>query len=122
MAKRILGVVSGKGGVGKTTIAVNLGALVAKEGMPVVLIDGDTGNPSTGLHLGMLGYADGLQKVLAGKCGFEETLIVHPMTGVRVMPSTLGYEDEVKLDRLKEILHKAKYENFIIDTPPGMAP
>jgi septum site-determining protein MinD len=121
MAKRILGVVSGKGGVGKTTIAVNLAVLAAKEGMPVVLIDGDTGNPSVGLHLGMLGSADGLQKVLTGKCGFEETLLVHPMTGVRVMPSTFGYESEVKLEKLKELLHKTKYENFIIDTPPGMS-
>ena len=121
MAKRILGVVSGKGGVGKTTISVNLSALAAKAGMQVVLVDGDVGNPSAGLHLGMIGHADGLQKVLAGKCGFEETLLVHPMTGVRVMPSIFGYDGEADLGRLKDAVQKSKHENFVIDSPPGMS-
>jgi len=121
MVKRILGVVSGKGGVGKTTIAVNMGVLAAKAGMQMVVVDGDTGNPSVGLQLGMMGYADGLQKVLAGKCAFEQALLVHPMTGVRVMPSTFGYEGEVRMPRLYEVLNANKYDNIIVDTPPGLS-
>ncbi|MFA6035564.1 MAG: MinD/ParA family protein [Candidatus Micrarchaeia archaeon] len=121
MAKRILGIVSGKGGVGKTTVAVNLGVLAASAGFQTILVDGDIANPSIGLHLGMLGYTDGLQKVLAGKCNIEEALIVHPMSGLRCLPATFGDEVAEGMKGLKRVLEKAKYENVILDTPPGIS-
>jgi septum site-determining protein MinD len=121
MAKRILGVVSGKGGVGKTTVAVNLGVLAASAGFQALLVDGDIANPSIGLHLGMLGYTDGLQKVLAGKSSVEEALIVHPMSGLRCLPATFGEEVEAGMKGLKRMLDRAKYETIIVDTPPGIS-
>jgi len=121
MARRVIGVVSGKGGVGKTTIAVNLGVLSAAAGFPTLLVDGDIANPSIGLHLGMLGYTDGLQKVLAGRCALEEAVLMNPMSGLRAVPATFGEELETGMKGLKRVLDRAKYEKIIVDTPPGIS-
>ena len=120
MAKRIISVLSGKGGVGKTTIAVNLSALAAADS-EIVLIDGDVGNPTVGLHLGLWGYTNGLQNVLAGKCGLEQAEVVHPATGIRVVPSSLEYVRELKTSKLKEVLERDPHDKFIIDSPPGVS-
>ncbi|RLG20127.1 hypothetical protein DRN67_00800 [Candidatus Micrarchaeota archaeon] len=119
--KRIISILSGKGGVGKTTLSVNLGAIAASNGKEMVLVDGDLGNPSVGLHLGLWGYTAGLQSVLAAKCGLEQVTIVHPATGMRVVPSTLEYSSNVKMSKLKDVLKAATYRSFIIDSPPGIA-
>jgi len=122
MARRVVGVVSGKGGVGKTTIAVNLGVLAASAGLQALLVDGDVANPSIGLHLGLLGYADGLQKVLEGKCRLEEAMLIHAMSGLKAVPATFGEQVEIDMKPLKGIVGRAKYENMIVDTPPGISP
>ncbi len=44
---------SQKGGVGKTTVSVNLAIALQQQGYNVLLLDGDTVNPSIGLHLGL---------------------------------------------------------------------
>ena len=120
MAKRIISVLSGKGGVGKTTIAVNLSALAAAHS-EIVLIDGDLGNPTVGLQLGLWGYMNGLQNVLNGKCKLEQAIIVHPATGIRVVPSSLEYQRGVKTSRFKEVLEDTPHENVMIDSPPGVS-
>jgi len=121
MAKRIISILSGKGGVGKTTISVNLSTIAASGRNEVVLVDGDMGNPSVGLHLGLWGYMNGLQNVLAGKCKLEQALVVHPATGIRVLPSTLEYRRGIKTGKLKEVLHKSSRDMFVIDSPPGVS-
>jgi len=121
MPKRIIGIISGKGGVGKTTISVNLSVLSSMSGAEIVLIDGDMGNPGVGLHLGLWGYSTGLQKVLAGECTLDQATIIHPTTGIRVVPSTLEYERGVMMSKLKEVLGKAHEELVIVDSPPGVS-
>jgi septum site-determining protein MinD len=121
MAKRVIGVISGKGGVGKTTLSVNLGAIAALNGADVVLIDGDIGNPGVGLHLGLWGYSSGLQQVLAGKYTAEQATIIHPATGIRVLPSTLEYERGAKLSNLKNVVKAVAQSLAIIDSPPGVS-
>jgi len=121
MPKRIISVLSGKGGVGKTTISVNLSALAASGGSEIVLVDGDIGNPSVGLHLGLWGYMSGLQNVLAGACKLEDVMVVHPVTGIRVVPSTLEYRRGVSTGRLGDVLRRASHDTFILDSPPGVS-
>ncbi len=119
MEKRIIGVLSGKGGVGKSTVAINLCALAAESRSSVLLVDTDINNPCVGLHLGMWHSALGLQDVLNKKAKLEEAMIIHPTTGIRLVPSSLEYGKATKLDNLKQVLGTSSYETIILDCPPG---
>jgi septum site-determining protein MinD len=117
-----MGIVSGKGGVGKSTIAVNLAALFTSSEIDNLLIDGDTSNPSVGLHLGVWQHSYGLQDVLAGKIAPEEAIVLHPATGIRLIPSSLRYVKETSMKNLPHMLDKIKVYKFItIDSPPGLS-
>ena len=61
MRHQIIGVMSQKGGVGKTTIAVNLAVMLRLKGYETLIVDLDTSNPSVGIHLGMHESEDGLE-------------------------------------------------------------
>ncbi len=119
MEKRVIGVLSGKGGVGKSTIAINICALAAEEKASVLLIDLDINNPCVGLHLGMWHNALGLQDVLNKKAKLEEAMTVHPTTGIRFVPSSLEYGKATRLDGLRQAINSSQYEVFVLDCPPG---
>jgi septum site-determining protein MinD len=119
MEKRIIGVLSGKGGVGKSTVSINLAAIAAEAHIPALLVDADINNPCVGLHLGMWRTALGLQDVLNKKAKTEEAIVVHPTTGIRLVPSSLEYGKATKLDALKQVLNACEYEHIILDCPPG---
>ena len=120
MEQRIIGVLSGKGGVGKSTIAINMCALAMESKGMVLLVDADISNPCVGLHLGLWQSALGLQDVLNNKVKLKEAIIVHPITGIRLVPSSIEYRKNTKLERLKSVLEEAKYDAIIIDCPPGI--
>jgi septum site-determining protein MinD len=122
MDKKTIGIISGKGGVGKSTIAVNLAMLLTYSNVDNLLIDGDTANPSVGLHLGIWQHSYGLQDVLAGKITAEEAIVVHPATGIRVIPSSLRYVKQVSMKNLPKVLAGIKTYKFItVDSPPGLS-
>ena len=119
MEKRIIGILSGKGGVGKSTIAINLCAIAAESRSMTILVDTDINNPCVGLHLGMWHNALGLQDILNKKAKLEEAIAIHPTTGIRLVPASLEYGKATKLDNLKQVLNACEYETVILDCPPG---
>lgn len=122
MDRQTIGIISGKGGVGKSTIAVNLATLFTSSDYDNLLIDGDTSNPSVGLHLGVWQHSYGLQDVLAGKISPEEAIVLHPATGIRIIPSSLRYNKEVNMKNLSKVLDEIKiYKCITIDSPPGLS-
>ncbi|MBY0400274.1 P-loop NTPase, partial [Myxococcota bacterium] len=76
-AGRVLGIVSGKGGVGKSTLAVNLAVATAAGGMSTLLIDGDLGLANADLLMGLLPDRD-LDDVAGGRCALEAALVRGP--------------------------------------------
>ena len=90
-----IGILSGKGGVGKTTLTSNLGAAMTRVfGKRVVIVDSNVRTSHLGLHLGL--YEDlplSLRDVLNNDVHPAYAIYVHPQTGIRVLPSTLGGEN-----------------------------
>jgi septum site-determining protein MinD len=117
---RIIGIVSGKGGVGKTTTVINLSAALMEFGKKVIAIDADIKMSCLGLQLGMYHFPVTLNDVLIGKGKLFEALYIHP-SGLRIIPASLSSED-MSIYKLKEVLQDEflKENIVLIDGPPGL--
>jgi len=75
---RIIGVVSGKGGVGKTTLVSNLGASLAKEGYNVAIVDANLTGANLGLHYGLISYPISVHDVMKKNASLSDAVYKHP--------------------------------------------
>ena len=115
-----------KGGVGKTTIAVNLAISLKLRGYSVLLVDADSSNPSVGLHLGLEDSTSGFVSLLKGKAKLEYIVMTHGPSGLAVICNPISMvafamkekEEENAYNELK----KSNYEIVIVDTQPGYFP
>lgn len=100
---RIKVIASGKGGVGKTTTAVNLGACLNADGRDVLLIDGNLSTPHVGMHLNSAEFPLYLNDVLEGRAGASEAVYEHA-SGLKVMPSSVSSWrlEKIAPERMKE--------------------
>jgi septum site-determining protein MinD len=116
-------VISGKGGVGKTTSAVNLGFSFNDLGKEVVIVDANLTTPNLGLHLGSPIVPVTLNHVLNGEAKAEEAIYEHE-SGTKIMPSSLSINDlkNLKHERLFEVNKKLKKlsETIILDGAAGL--
>ena len=116
---RIIGIVSGKGGVGKTTVTINLAAALMEYRRNVIAIDADVKMSGLGLQLGMYYFPLSLNDVLRGDGNLFEALYIHS-SGLRIIPASLSIEN-TSMSNLKRVLEDPFLENNIvlIDSPPG---
>lgn len=101
---RIIAVVSGKGGVGKTTLVSNLGAALAGLGKSVIVLDANLTTPNLGIHLGMPLFPVTLHDVLKGRANIRDAIYDHE-SGVRVVPAGISMKDLRGVDA--SFLHNA---------------
>jgi flagellar biosynthesis protein FlhG len=85
---QVLAVTSGKGGVGKTTISINLAIAMAKLGRRVMLLDADLGLANVDVMLG-LRPAVNLSHVIDGVCDIDEIVLTGP-AGIKIIPASSG--------------------------------
>jgi septum site-determining protein MinD len=121
---RIISVLSGKGGVGKTTVAINLGAAMAQKfNMKVTVVDYNLDTPHLGLYLGMYYFPITLNKVLRGEATIDEAVYDH-FSGMKVVTASLALKDleNADISRVREKLEPLLSKNDIIllDGGPGV--
>src|SRR3989338_316410 len=122
MAKLIT-ITSGKGGVGKTTTAINLAAALNSFGKEVIVLDANLTTPNIGLHLGAPIVPISLNHVLLGKAKISDALYEHE-SGMKIIPSSLSVRELRRLNhgKLKEVGKRLrKMADYIIyDSAAGL--
>ena len=92
---RVITVASGKGGVGKTNVTVNLGLSLTAQGKEVLLLDADLGLANVDVMLGLHTNYD-LSHVLKGERTLEEVICTGPQ-GMRIVPASSGLQNMAEL-------------------------
>ena len=128
---RIISVANQKGGVGKTTTTVNLGASLAYLGKKVLLVDIDAqGNATSGVGIRKPDVKEDIYDILVNEVDIKETILPTSRENLFIVPATLqlaGAEIELtsmmaRESRLKLALDEIKYDYdyILIDCPPSL--
>jgi len=124
---QVIGVASGKGGVGKTTVAVNLAAALGMRGHRVLLLDADLGMANAQVALGVRSPLN-ISHLLAGEKTLQE-MLVNAAPGVQLVPGASGLRDMAALDmsQVATIIHafdelQESVDYLIVDVAAGISP
>ena len=129
---RIIAIANQKGGVGKTTTAINLSASLASLGKKVLAIDMDPqGNMSSGLGVDKNEVEKTVYDLIIGNIGIEECIYEEVIENLDVLPSNIDLSaaeiELIGVDNKEYILRdevnkvKEKYDFIVIDCPPALS-
>lgn len=109
---RLIAIISGKGGVGKTTTTTNLGSALNGFGKKVIIADANLTTPNLGLHIGVPIVPVSMNHVLAGKASIQDAIYEHE-SGTRIIPGSLSVKELKNIDysKLKDVARKLKKMN-----------
>ena len=128
---RIIAVANQKGGVGKTTTAINLSACLAEAGKKVLTIDLDPqGNTTSGLGIDKNDLDNTVYELILGECSIYDCIVKDAIPNVSVLPSNVNLAaaeiELIGVDKKEFILKnevdfvKDDYDFIIIDCPPSL--
>jgi len=123
MGGTVYGIAGGKGGVGKTTTAINLGVALSQRGYQVGLVDADLAMTNLGQRVG-LDHEPGVHEVLAGEASLREALVEGP-NGMAVLMGARDLESYANADpdRLRKVIRMVRvpFDVVLVDTGPGVS-
>ena len=121
---RIIGCISAKGGVGKTTSSINLAAALNYFGKSVTLVDANLTTPNVGIYLGFPVPTSTLHDSIRGKKDVKDVIIEHK-SGVKIVPGSISLKDAQKSDhaKLSSILREldGHTDFMVVDSAPGIS-
>ena len=128
---KIIAIANQKGGVGKTTTTVNLGACLGDKGKRVLIIDMDPqGNTTSGFGVEKNDLDNTIYELILGECSIHDCIIKEVIKNVSVLPSNVNLAaaeiELIGVDRKEYILKgevdwiKDQYDFIIIDCPPSL--
>ena len=129
---RIIAIANQKGGVGKTTTAINLSACLAEAGQKVLVIDIDPqGNTTSGFGLSKTDIEKTVYEVILRECNIKEAIVEDAVENLDILPSNVnlaGAEiDLIDVENreytLKESISEIRdrYDYIILDCPPSLS-
>ena len=129
---RAIAIANQKGGVGKTTTAINLSACLAAKRKKVLVIDMDPqGNTTSGFGVEKNELENTVYELILGECSVEECLIKNVVKNVSIIPSNVNLAaaeiELIGVDKKEYILKneidwiRDQYDFIIIDCPPSLS-
>ena len=117
---RVIGIISIKGGVGKTSCVAQLGSALADFGKKVLLVDANFSAPNLGFHLGLVHPKKTLHDALQGKTSIHKTIYAYNKN-LHVIPGSLMNE-KVNPFHLKREISKLRdfYDLILVDSSPNL--
>ena len=118
---RIIAVCSGKGGVGKTTVAANLGLALQRLGKNTAVIDTNFTTAHLGIYFGMIGSNPSINDFLRGTIPMSGVVQNHP-TGMKIVPASLSLKDlDVDFSAFRQAIRNEfqSCDFIILDSAPG---
>lgn len=116
-------IISGKGGVGKTTSTINLGLSMNELGKEVIIVDANLTTPNVGLHLGSPIVPITINHVINNEAKVEEAIYEHE-SGTKIMPASLSIGELNKIDhsKLSDVAKKLRKiaDIIILDSSAGL--
>ena len=129
---RIIAIANQKGGVGKSTTAVSLGAALADLGYRVLVVDLDPqGNASTGMGIRHEAREVTVYDVVVAEAALADAVVPTPVPRLHAIPSTIDlagaeielvsqFSRETRLKRALEPVHEGQYDFILLDCPPSL--
>ena len=117
---RVIGIMSLKGGVGKTSVVSALGSALSELGKDVLLIDANFHAPNLGIHFNLIDPEITLHDVISRKANISNA--VYAVGNLDVIPSSIFTNQQINVLKLKDKIRplKKKYDIIILDSPPSL--